>query len=89
MNFFTKIWTLLGPRIIAAAAGGAATKLAERGVTIDPATLVSIGLATYGVVHKIVSSKVNPGDAASGRVAAAEKRASETGSTVVVAPPTR
>jgi hypothetical protein len=89
MNFFTKIWTVLGPRIIAAAAGGAATKLAERGVTVDPATLVSIGLGTYGIVHKIISSKVNPGDAASSRMAAAEKTASDFGTTVVVPPPTK
>lgn len=86
MNIFEKLWTLYGPRVVAALAAGATTKLAEKGITVDPGTLISIGFGTYGIIHKAISSRVNPGDAASGRMAEAEKRAVDTSSTVVVRP---
>lgn len=88
MNFFTKILTIAGPRVLGAAAAWAATKLAEKGIVTDPSTLIGIALSAYAVVHKAVSSKVNPGDAASGRMATAEKEAAAEGSTVKVAAPT-
>ena len=86
MDFFKNTLKILGPRVLGAAAGLAAAKLAEKGVTVDPATLIGISLGAYAAVHKAVSSKVNPGDAAEGRVATAEKKAADQGSTVVVAP---
>lgn len=87
MNWFTKILTILGPRVLGAAAGAAAGKLAEKGITVDPATLIGIALSTYALVHKAVSAKVNPGDAATGRMVTAEKTAEDLGATVRVAPP--
>lgn len=83
MNF-GNILRVLGPRALGILAGYASTKLAEKGVTADPATLIAIGTTVYAAVHKAISSKVNPGDAANGRVANAEKRAADLGSTVVV-----
>lgn len=88
MNFGT-LFRVLGPRALGIAAGWISTKLAERGVTTDPATLIALGTTVYATVHKAVSSKVNPGDAASGRVATAEKKAADFGTTVTVAPPAR
>ena len=73
MNF-GNILRVLGPRLIGILAGYASTKLAEStGAAVDPASLIAIGTAVYAGVHKAVSSKVNPGDAANGRVANAEK----------------
>lgn len=88
MGFFKKLLVLIGPRLVAAVTGIVAGKLAEKGITVDPATITGIALGTYATVHKVISSKVNPGDAASGRIATAEKKASDNGSSVVVAPPT-
>lgn len=85
MNWFTNILKTLGPRVIGAAAGAVAAKISETtGVAVDPATLVGIALAAYAAAHKAVSAKVNPGDAATGRVsdaidkAANDPRASNT-----------
>lgn len=86
MNFFAKVFTILGPRILGAAAGAAAAKLAQYSITVDPATLTGIALGAYALVHKVISSKVNPGDAASSRMVSAEKTASDMGATVRVAP---
>lgn len=87
MDWFSNIFTTYGPRVVGAAAGMAASKIAEKtGVTVDPAALVGIALAAYAAVHKGVSAKVNPGDAATGRMAEAERNAAATGSTVKVAP---
>lgn len=69
MNRLGGILKVIGPRLLAAIAAMASTKLAEKGITVDPATLVGIGLGTYAAVHKALSAKVNPGDAATGRVA--------------------
>lgn len=88
MNWLKKVATILGPRLVAAAAGMAAAKLAEKGVSVDPAVLIGFGMGTYATVHKVISSKVNPGDAASGRMATAQKEASDTGTAVQPAAPT-
>lgn len=87
MNWFTSILKVFGPRALGAAAAIAATKLAEQGVTVDPGTLVGIGLGTYAAVHKAVSAHINPGDAATGRVAEGIDKAANdphTTSTVVI-----
>lgn len=76
MNWFTDILKTYGPRVVGAAAGVAAAKITEKtGISVDPATLVGVALAAYAAVHKGVSAKVNPGDAATGRVADAIDRA--------------
>lgn len=87
MNWLKNILITYAPRLLGAAAGMAAAKIAETtGVVVDPATLVGVALAVYAGVHKAASAKVNPGDAASGRVAEAVKVAADNGATVVVKP---
>jgi hypothetical protein len=39
-------------RLAGALVAGVAVKLAEVGVTVDPATLITIAVAVYGAVHK-------------------------------------
>lgn len=70
MNRLTGILRVIGPRVAGVLAGWASAKLAEKQITVDPATLIAIATATYAGVHKVISAKVNPGDAATGRVAA-------------------
>jgi hypothetical protein len=85
MDWFSNILRTFGPRAAAAGAAIAADKIARStGVVVDPATLTGLALAVYAAVHKGISAKVNPGDAANGRVASAEKVAADNGSTVVV-----
>jgi ABC-type antimicrobial peptide transport system permease subunit len=84
MNWFSKAFTILGPRVLGVLAAGAAAKLAEKGIIADPATLIGIALGTYAIVHKAVSSKVNPGDAAVPSLAKAEQVAVDAGTTVKV-----
>lgn len=87
-NWLSNIAKTLGPRLIAAVAALLSTKAAEKGITVDPATLIGIGLSVYAGVHKAVSSQVNPGDSATGRVAdAIAQAASSTGGSTVVVPP--
>lgn len=53
------------PRGLGIAAGWAAAKVTEKtGVSVDPSTLVGVALFVYAGVHRFVSSKVNPSDAA-------------------------
>lgn len=87
MNWFKNMLVTYAPRLLGAGAGMAAAKIAETtGIVVDPATLVGVALAVYAAVHKAASAKVNPGDAASGRVAEAVKVAADAGSTVIVKP---
>lgn len=86
MGFLKKVWVVLGPRIGGAAVGFIVAKAAEKGITVDPATVTAIALGAYGVAHKVISSKVNPGDAASGKLASAEKDAVQSNTTVKVSP---
>lgn len=86
---FGNIFRTAGPRFLGVLAGWGATKLSEKtGVAVDPASLIAIGTFVYSTVHRGLSAVVNKGDAATGRVAAAENKASDTGSTVVIPPPT-
>lgn len=87
MNWFTNILRVLGPRLVAAGAAVLVTKAAEKGVTLDPTEVAGVLVGSYAAIHKAISSKINPGDAASGRVAAAEKSAANNGGTVVVERP--
>lgn len=89
MNWLTNIARTFGPRVIGILAGLASTKLAEKQITVDPAVLIAIGTTVYAGVHKAVSAHVNPGDAATGRVAVAIKDAAspETPSNTVIVPP--
>jgi hypothetical protein len=89
MNFGS-IFRTYGPRLLGVLAGWGATKISEStGVVIDPASLIAVGTLVYSSVHRATSAVVNKGDAATGRVAAAENTASAFGSTVVVPPPTK
>jgi hypothetical protein len=85
-SIFSGIMTR-GPRLIAAAAATMIVKYAGHiGMTLDPMETTGAILALYALIHRGVSSAVNPGDAAKGRVASAEKQAADLGGTVVVMP---
>jgi hypothetical protein len=87
MNKFSILLRTFGPRLVGVLAGYGATKLSEQtGVAVDPASLIAIGTVVYSGSHRLLSAIFNKGDAATGRVAAAENKASEQGSTVVVPP---
>lgn len=61
---------VIGPRLVAVAAGWLSAELAKRfGAVVEPESLTAIMIGTYAGVHKAISAKVNPGDAATGRVA--------------------
>lgn len=78
--------TTVGPRVLAAGAAVLVGKAAQHGVTLDPTEMTGLILGSYAAIHKAISSKVNPGDAAKGRVANAEKDAANTGGLVRVEP---
>jgi hypothetical protein len=89
MNFGS-IFRIYGPRLLGVFAGWGAAKISENtGTVVDPASLIAIGTFAYSAVHRATSAVVNKGDAATGRVAAAENTASAFGSTVIVPPPTK
>lgn len=88
MDWLMNVAVIVGPRIAGALAAVIAGKLTEKGWTIDQATVLGVELAIYAGVHKALSAHVNPGDAAKGRVADAEKEAAATGTVVRVAPKT-
>ena len=90
MNWLGAVLRTFGPRIIASIVGGIATYVGVKtsgAVQIDPtaaAEVVTGVLVTYAASHRAVSSIFNPGDAAKGRVAVAEKHATDEGGTVRV-----
>jgi hypothetical protein len=84
MEWFKAMLVTVGPRLAAAAGAVVVAKAAKLGVTLDPTETTGLILGSYAAIHKAISSKVNPGDAAKGRVADAEKTASQTGGAVVV-----
>lgn len=92
---FGSLFKTLGPRILGALFAGAATYVGVKtsgAVNIDPTAAAEVvtGIFTsYAIAHRAGSSVVNPGDASKGRLAEAEKKASDTGSTVIVSPPTK
>ncbi len=88
-NWFSAMLSTVAPRLVAAVASVIVTKALAHGVTLDPTETTGAMLAAYAAIHKAISSRVNPGDAAKGRVAAAEKKAANDGGTVYVAPDAR
>jgi hypothetical protein len=92
---FGNLLKTLGPRLLGGIFAGVATYVAAKtsgAVQIDPAAageVVTGIFTTYLLTHRITSSIVNPGDASKGRLAEAEKRATDSGSTVIVPPPSR
>lgn len=84
MKWILSALTVAGPRVVAAGAAVLVTKAAQHGLTLDPVEVGGFLLGVYGLVHKAISSKVNPGDAAKGRLATAEKDAVEVGGQVIV-----
>lgn len=87
---FGTILRTWGPRVIGSVLSGVATYIGIRtsgAVQIDPtaaAELVTTAFLAYSAAHKAGSSIVNPGDAAKGRVATAEKTAADMGGNVNV-----
>ena len=88
MNFFKGALLALGPRLAAAAATIVVAKAAQHGLTLDPTETIGAMLGIYAALHRMISSQVNPGDAAKGRLVEAEKTAVSTGSVVDVKPGT-
>lgn len=88
MNWLKAVLKTLGPRLFAAASSVLVAKAAQKGLTLDPTEVGGIIIGAYAVLHRAISSKVNPGDAAKGRLADAEKDAVDTGTTVKVSPNT-
>lgn len=92
-NWLGAVVRVWAPRVIASVLGGIATYVGVKtsgAVQIDPAAAAEVItgiLVTYSAGHKAISSIINPGDAAKGRVASAEKTASSNGGTVVVPRP--
>jgi hypothetical protein len=91
---FGKVMTVFGPRVVAGAASFIAGWIyvhTKGMVTVDATQVVQIGstmLGSYAVTHRVLSAiGLNPGDSASGRLAAAEKEAVSTGTAVVPTPP--
>lgn len=89
MNILTKAAKSIGPRIL----GGAASLLAgwifaktKGAVQVDPQQVVEIAgtmIGAYAATHRAASALgINPGDAASGTLATAEKVALQTGTPV-------
>ncbi len=94
MNILSKAARSVGPRII----GGALSLLAgwlfaktKGAISINPDQVVEIAgtmIGTYAAGHRIASALgINPGDAASGTLATAEKDALKTGTPVTPPPP--
>lgn len=82
-----KLLIIMVSRVLGAAvAGGAAWLASKYAVTIPDETqrelvnqaigVLTVGLATYGVGHKLIDNKVNPGDSANHALATEAKRAS-------------
>lgn len=86
MNWLKTVAQTLGSRLIAVVVSVVVAKAAQKGLTLDPAEVGGLVLGAYATVHRGVSSRINPGDAAKGRLADAEKDASDTGTTVKVRP---
>lgn len=87
MNFKALLAAYL-PRLLGIGATFVTTKLGEKtGIVVDPASLIVAGLGAYATIHRIASSKFNPGDGANTRMVVADKEAIATGSAVVPAPP--
>jgi hypothetical protein len=87
---FGAILSAILPRVIGIGAAWITQKTAEKtGIVVDPASLNVAALAAYALVHRAVSSKLNPGDAAKPRMVEADKAAVATGSAVIPAPPTK
>jgi hypothetical protein len=77
------ILSAIVPRALGIAAAWLTQKAAEKtGVIVDPASLTAAGLVAYAAIHRAVSSKLNPGDAASRRMVNADKNAVASGTPV-------
>ncbi len=88
MPSFKGFLKVVGPRLVAIAAAWVSAEITKRfNVTVEPESLTVIMLGTYAGVHKAISAKVNPGDAATERVGDAIKDAAgEAGPNEVVIP---
>lgn len=61
MKGILSIW---GPRALGLAAAWVVGEAAKRGLTLDPEELTVAMIATYSFLHRVISRKTNPGDAA-------------------------
>lgn len=92
---FSSLLKTIGSRILGAAFAGLATYVGIKtsgAINIDPAAAAEVvtGMFTaYALAHRAGSAAINPGDAAKGRLADAEKVATDMGTSVRVAPPSK
>lgn len=84
MNWLKAALRVVGPRLIAAISGVVVAKAAQKGLTLDPVEVTGIVVGAYAGIHRIISSKVNPGDSAKGRLVTAEKDAVDVGGQIIV-----
>lgn len=70
MGGFVAVWI---PRLVGILGSLAAGKAAEVGLTLDPAELTTLAITTYALLHRAISKKLNPGDAAKQAVVEKEK----------------
>lgn len=95
MNIFTRLFKTFAPRVIGAAVSGFTGWIYAKSqgtVMVDPemATKLITGmLLTYAGAHRAASAVINPGDAATSRVAEAIHEASDEAGAVVVGPHAR
>ena len=85
-DWISAMLATVAPRLVAAVASVVVAKAVANGIPMDQATVTGVMLGAYAMIHKAISSRVNPGDAAKGRVAAAEKQAAQYGGNVMVQP---
>lgn len=64
MNWLTHgLLTKYAPRLLGALAALIVGKAAQKGLTLDPAEVTTGMIAVYALGHRLVSKKLNPGDA--------------------------
>lgn len=59
-------------RVLGGVAGGVSIWLADKGFNVGPEVIIGIGMAVYGVAHKIVDKALNPADTAAKPAKAAQ-----------------
>lgn len=95
MNLFGRLFKTFAPRIIGAAVSGFTGWLyakSQGAVVVDPemATKMITGmLVAYAGAHRLSSAVINPGDAATERVATAIHDAADSARSVVIPPPSK
>jgi hypothetical protein len=95
MNIFGRLFKTFAPRIIGAAVSGLTGWLyakTQGAVVVDPdmaAKMITGMIVTYAGAHRLASAVINPGDAATARVAVAIHDAADDATSVVIPPSTK